>query len=107
MSTTLSWTEQQYRIGDAAMDVSRAGTGRPLVVLHHDIGTPDRLPFYDALASKFEVLIPHHPGFGRSPRVDWLRSTRDVAVLYQGLLAELGVKAPTLVVAGLRRLGCR
>jgi pimeloyl-ACP methyl ester carboxylesterase len=100
MSTTLSWTEQQHRVGDARLHLSRAGAGAPLLVLHHDIGTPERLPFYDDLASKFELLVPHHPGFGRSPRPDWLRSTRDVAVLYQGLLAELGVAAPTLIGLG-------
>jgi pimeloyl-ACP methyl ester carboxylesterase len=100
MSTTLSWTEQQHRIGDATLHVSRAGAGQPLVVLHHDIGTPERLAFYDDLAAEFEVLVPHHPGYGRSPRADWLRSTRDVAVLYQELLAELGIGSPTLIGLG-------
>jgi pimeloyl-ACP methyl ester carboxylesterase len=100
MSTTLAWTETQHRIGDAIIYLSRAGAGPALMVLHHDIGTPERLPFYDDLAAKFEVLVPHHPGYGRSPRADWLRSVRDVAVLYQGLLAELHIAAPTLVGLG-------
>ena len=62
-----------------------------MLVLHHDIGTPDRLPFYDALADRFDVIVPHHPGWGRSTRLEWMRSVRDIAVIYRGMLAELGV----------------
>jgi len=71
-----------------------------VVVLHHDIGTPDRLPFYDELARGCDVVLPHHPGYGRSPRPDWMRSARDLAVIYQGLLAELRIREPTLIGLG-------
>jgi pimeloyl-ACP methyl ester carboxylesterase len=82
------------------LHLARAGRGRPLLVLHHDIGSPARLPFYDALARRFSVLVPHHPGYGRSERPPWLRSVRDVAVIYQWLLAELGVSRHSLVGLG-------
>src|SRR5579875_2878154 len=39
-------------------------------------------------------------GGGRSPRAEWLRSVRDVAVLYQWLLCELGIERPALVGLG-------
>ena len=60
-----------------------AGRGAPLLVLHHDIGTPEQLPFYEALAQRFTVLLPSHPGYDGSERPDWMRSVRDVAVTYQ------------------------
>src|SRR5262249_45281500 len=46
------------------------------------------LPFYDALARHRTVLVPSHPGYDGSERPEWLRSVRDVAVVYQRWLAE-------------------
>src|SRR5881628_2144202 len=73
------------------MQVARAGGGPPLLVLHHDIGTLERLPFYDALARHFTVLVPSHPGYDGSQRPDWLRNVRDLAAVHQCLLAALAV----------------
>ena len=56
------WTNSVVEVAGTRLHVSRAGKGKPLLVLHHDIGTLDRLPFYDALAERFDVLVPHHPG---------------------------------------------
>src|SRR5437879_3177470 len=87
-STTITWESETVPIAGAALHVARAGAGAPLLVLHHDVGSLERLPFYDALARRFTVLVPSHPGYDKSERPDWLRSVRDVAVLYQWLLAE-------------------
>src|SRR6266513_4130694 len=87
-STTITWESETVPIAGAALHVARAGTGAPLLVLHHDVGSLERLQFYDALARRFTVIVPSHPGYDRSERPDWLRSVRDVAVLYQWLLAE-------------------
>ncbi len=85
-STTITWESDTVTVTGTALHVARAGTGAPLVVLHHDIGSPARLPFYDALARHFTVLVPSHPGYDGSERPAFLRSVRDVAVVYQGLL---------------------
>jgi pimeloyl-ACP methyl ester carboxylesterase len=80
------------------------GDGPPLLVLHHDIGAPERPAFHDALARHFTVFAPSHPGYDGSPRPDWMRSVRDVAVVYQALLAQhpltLAPGAVTLVGLG-------
>jgi pimeloyl-ACP methyl ester carboxylesterase len=86
-SSTIVWESEIVHVAGIALHVARGGRGAPLLVLHHDIGSPERLPFYDALARHFSVLIPSHPGYDRSARADWLRSVRDVAVVYQALLA--------------------
>jgi pimeloyl-ACP methyl ester carboxylesterase len=78
----------------------RGGSGRPVLLLHHDIGTLDRLPFYDSLAEKFDVIVPNHPGFGVPERPQWLRHPRDIAALYQWLLADLSVESASLVGLG-------
>jgi pimeloyl-ACP methyl ester carboxylesterase len=94
------WSEQDIELGDVKLHLWRGGRGRPVLVLHHDIGTPDRLPFYDALAEKFDVILPNHPGFGEPEKPQWLRHPRDIAALYQWLLADLGVERASLVGLG-------
>ena len=96
----VSWTDSTVDAAGTKIHVSRAGKGRPVLVLHHETGTLDRLPFYDALAAQYDVLVPHHPGYSRSPRPDWMRSVRDIAVVYRGLLSELKVKNAALVGLG-------
>jgi len=79
------------------------GQGPPVLVLHHDIGAPARPAFYDALARHFTVFAPSHPGYDGTPRPDWMRSVRDVAVVYQALLAQHdATRAPgTVTLVGL------
>src|SRR6476620_3314377 len=89
------WSEQNLELGDVKLRFLRGGSGRPVLVLHHDTGTLDDLPFYDALAGKFDVIVPRHPGFGVEERPNWMRHPRDIAALYQWLLADLGI-APAL-----------
>lgn len=82
------------------MHLVRGGSGAPLLVLHHDIGSLERLPFYDALARQFTVLVPSHPGYDKSELPGWMRSVRDVAVVYQWLLAARGLGDVALVGLG-------
>jgi pimeloyl-ACP methyl ester carboxylesterase len=96
----VAWTESTVPFDGWKLHLSRAGSGKPALVLHHDIGTVDRLPFYDALATKYDVLIPHHPGYGRSERPDWMRSVRDIAVVYRGLLGDLAIEKAALIGLG-------
>jgi pimeloyl-ACP methyl ester carboxylesterase len=96
----VDWTDSTRDAAGIKLHLSRAGRGRPVLVLHHETGTLDRLPFYDALAERYDVLVPHHPGYSRSQRPEWMRSVRDIAALYRGLLSELGVQQATLVGLG-------
>jgi pimeloyl-ACP methyl ester carboxylesterase len=97
---TVAWTDTTHEIAGGKLHLSRAGRGRPLLILHHDIGTPDRLPFYDTLAGSFDVLVPHHPGWGKSERLQWMRHPRDIAACHTWLLAELGLSDVSLVGLG-------
>jgi pimeloyl-ACP methyl ester carboxylesterase len=100
MATGSGWSESVVELAGTKLHLVRAGSGRPVLVLHHDIGSPDRLAFYDVLAGHFDVLIPHHPGFGKSERPEWLRGVRDVAVIYQWLLSDLGIERASLIGLG-------
>ena len=100
MAGGTGWNETVVELEGVKLHLARAGSGRPLLVLHHDTGSPDQLAFYDELASRFEVLVPHHPGYGKSERPEWLRSVRDVAVIYQWLLSHLGIERASLIGLG-------
>lgn len=95
-----SWNTSAIGIAGTDVQFTRGGSGRPLLVLHHDTGTLPRLPFYDALAERYEVLVPEHPGYGASERPTWMRSVRDLAVVYRSLLAALNIKDAALVGLG-------
>jgi pimeloyl-ACP methyl ester carboxylesterase len=98
--TDVTWTSETLHLAGSAVHLARSGSGTPLLVLHHDIGTPDRLPFYDALTRDFTVLVPSHPGYDRSERPAWMRGVRDIAVVYQWLIAERDLRDVTLVGLG-------
>jgi pimeloyl-ACP methyl ester carboxylesterase len=100
MATGSGWSGTVVELAGVKLHLTRAGSGPPVLVLHHDIGSPDRLKFYDELAARFDVLVPHHPGYGKSERPQWLRSVRDVAVMYQWLLSNLGVERASLIGLG-------
>ena len=101
MATGTRWTEQTtVELAGMKLYLARAGSGPPVLVLHHDIGSPERLDFYDALANRFDVLVPHHPGYGKSERPQWLRSVRDVAVMYQSMLSDLALDRVSLIGLG-------
>jgi pimeloyl-ACP methyl ester carboxylesterase len=86
--SAVTWVSDTVSVAGVTLHLMRGGAGAPLLVLHHDIGTLERLPFYDALAQRFTVIVPSHPGYDKSQRPDWMRSIRDVAVLYQWVLGE-------------------
>ena len=100
----VDWTDSTVEASGIKLQLKRAGPTakktRTIVVLHHETGTLDRLPFYDALAAHYDVLVPHHPGYSRSERPTWMRSVRDVAVVHRGLLSELKIKDAALVGLG-------
>jgi len=98
--TTTTWTTETVRLGDTPVRVRKGGTGAPLVILHHEIGSPEDLPFYDELATRFTVVRPTHPGYDGSERPDWMRNAHDLAVLYQWLLSDQGLDGAPLVGLG-------
>jgi pimeloyl-ACP methyl ester carboxylesterase len=96
----ITWTSEIVPLASGRLHVARSGSGTPLLVLHHDIGTVERLPFYDALARTHTVLVPSHPGYDKSERPSWMRNVRDIAVIYQALIAEQSLADVTLVGLG-------
>ena len=95
-----TWKETSLDIAGVKLHLARTGKGEPVLILHHDTGTLPTLPFYEALAARFDVLVPHHPGYGKSQRPNWLRSVRDIAAMYQNVLTKLDIEQCVLVGLG-------
>ena len=95
-----AWAERAIEIAGTKVHMTRGGKGPPVLVLHRDIGTPATSAFHEELAKSADVIVPHHPGWGRSPRADWMRSVRDLTVMHRGLLAELNIQEAVLVGLG-------
>ncbi len=96
----ITWKSGIVTAGGTELRVTRGGEGPPVVILHRDIGTLDRLPFYDALARGHEVIVPQHPGYGGSPRAEWIANVRDIAATHRCLLDQSGLRDASLVGLG-------
>ncbi len=69
-----------------------AGEGTPFVYLHSTLNEAFMwLPFYQAWAKQFRVLVPTHPGFGQSGGFDQIDSIEDMAFHYVELFDALGL----------------
>ena len=81
--------EETVRVAGADLTFIKGGTGRPLLVLHEELGHPGWLGWHSALARDHTLHIPLHPGFGKSPRVEWIGSVRDLACFYSRVLRDM------------------
>lgn len=72
------------------LKVQQAGQGEPLLFLH-GAGGSNWSPMLDALAEKFHVIAPEHPGFGHSQIPDWMLGIGDLALFYLDFMEGLGL----------------
>jgi pimeloyl-ACP methyl ester carboxylesterase len=89
--------ETMLRVAGCAVSVKRAGKGQPLLFLHGGGGAPRWLPFMATLAERFDVIVPEHPGFGRSETPDWLDTIGDLAFFYLDFIKQLELERVHLV----------
>jgi pimeloyl-ACP methyl ester carboxylesterase len=69
------------------------GDGPPFVYLHSTLGEAYMwLPFYQSWAKQFRVLVPTHPGFGKSGGFDQIDTIEDMAFHYVELFDALGLE---------------
>jgi pimeloyl-ACP methyl ester carboxylesterase len=83
--------EQTLRVGDHSLTVVQAGSGQPVLVLHEELGDPGWLQWHTELARTRTLMIPQHPGFGKSAQIKWIRNIRDLACFYSRLIREQGL----------------
>ena len=90
------------RLAGISLELVERGQGRPLLFLHAGEGLAPERPWLDLLARRYRVVAPLHPGYGNSPLIDaGAGGVDDLAYLYLGLAAELGLEDGVLVGADL------
>ena len=72
-----NWTEQKAHIAEAELTLIKGGTGKPLLMLHDELGFPGWVKWNDEMAADRAFVIPLQPGFGKTPRLEWIRNFRD------------------------------
>ncbi len=73
-----------------AVECFTAGEGRPLLVLHDELGLLPQSRFLELLAEKRRVVALSLPGFGQSDLPLWIDCVDDLSYVALGLLDRLG-----------------
>lgn len=95
-----SCVKSELLLAGSTVTMLKGGSGRPVLILHHETGNPGWLPFYELLASRFVVTVPSMPGFDHSERPDWMGSVRDLAILLHLFLDRQTASDVTLIGLG-------
>lgn len=92
-------TPNQIAICGVPLAVVEQGHGRPIVVLHGEIGLEPDSPFLSELSQSGRVIAPFHPGFGHAPDVDSvdIDTVDDLAYLYLDLMAHFDLREVILI----------
>lgn len=83
--------EELIAVGPTRVHAWIGGQGDPLLVLHGAGGNRGWLRWLAAVAERYTVYAPTHPGFGRSDAADWMESIDDLARFYLWFLETVGL----------------
>jgi pimeloyl-ACP methyl ester carboxylesterase len=100
-SGAVTCVEEMVSVGDATLHLLRGGGGRPALVLHGIEGPEGWLAFHESLSRYAEVIAPSHPGFGQSPRPEWIEQITHQALFYEWFLREAGLDEVDLIGFGI------
>jgi pimeloyl-ACP methyl ester carboxylesterase len=81
----------------SSVPVKRAGAGPVMLMLHGSGGAPRFHPAMQALAQRFDVIVPQAPGFGGGEPPLWLETVSDLANFYLEFMDALDLRAVHLV----------
>jgi len=81
------------------LQVFQGGQGPTLLLLHDCEVMTEWQPFHTALAARFTVFAPSHPGFGGSDRPETIDGIDDLAYLYLDFIA--GLRPQSIDILGL------
>jgi pimeloyl-ACP methyl ester carboxylesterase len=93
----LSSTTSAITVSGIQIEMIERGRGRPLLFLHPGIGIEADAPVLERLAARSRLLVPTHPGFGRSEAPTSFDRIDDLAYFYLDLLEQLDLRDVTVV----------
>ena len=99
------WSEEITHVAGTDLAIIKGGQGKPLLVLHEEMGHPGWLNWHTALAKERTILIPIQPGFGKSPRVEAIHNVHELGLFYSWVLREFESAADRRHRVLARRMG--
>ena len=84
-----SFKESRLEVAGATIQMRTAGEGRPLLLLHGELGFPGWMNYHKTLSASRKVYAPSHPGYDESQGIDWMMQVRDLAGWYLEALDDM------------------
>ncbi|MGO9061737.1 MAG: alpha/beta fold hydrolase [Candidatus Binataceae bacterium] len=84
-----SVSEEKIQAAGAELVTIKGGGGKPLLIFHDELGYPGWMTWNEELALDRTLLIPLQPGYGKTPRVNWVRNYHDLGGFYSQVIREL------------------
>ena len=81
-------TEETLNVAGAQLVMIKGGSGKPLLILHDELGYPGWMTWNESFGHERTLLIPQQPGYGKTPKLDWVSDYRDLAGFYSQFLRE-------------------
>ena len=92
------WTEEVTHVAGTDLAIIKGGQGKPLLVLHEELGHPGWLNWHAALAKERTLIIPIQPGIRQIAARRHIRNVHRVgALFYAWVLRDLDL-APIDVI---------
>ena len=82
-------SEEVVNVAGERLAIVKGGSGKPLLIFHDELGYPGWMSWNETIAHERELLIPLQPGFGKTPKLEWVRTYRDLAGFYSQVVREL------------------
>jgi pimeloyl-ACP methyl ester carboxylesterase len=81
--------EEIVSVAGAKLVIVKGGSGKPILIFHDELGYPGWMTWNETLAHERTLFIPLQPGYGKTPRLEWVRTYRDLAGFYSQVVREL------------------
>jgi pimeloyl-ACP methyl ester carboxylesterase len=89
VSDMIKATEETHDVRGSQLVVVKGGSGKPLLIFHDELGYPGWMTWNESFAHERTLLIPLQPGYGKTPRLDWIRTYRDLAGFYSHMVRDM------------------
>lgn len=97
MEMTAAASRRMMDVRGVEQELFEAGVGSPVLFLHPGRGLVGAWPFVEALAGEARVIVPSHPGFGKTSLPRWMNTVEDLAHHYLDLMDALDLRDVTVV----------
>jgi pimeloyl-ACP methyl ester carboxylesterase len=85
----INTTEEKLNAAGHALVMVKGGSGKPLLIFHDELGYPGWMTWNESFGHEHTLLIPLQPGFGKTPRIEWVRDYADLAGYYAQVVREM------------------